>query len=581
MPLPPSKTSKLTFVFAAGIGLVFSGVVTALQAESSVGPVTPTGNFSVGRTCFHWVDSHRTDPVAAESRTKREFMVIVWYPAETNDSPVYAPWMPDRWASSEALFLYGQRVDAAKPLTIDQTQQAIRQSMSNSITEAPMAHGQRLWPVLLFAPGAGVNTAFYSTFTEDLASHGYVVFGIVPTGWVATVFPDGHKVPTSDKRSDDLGWITGTALPLWANDLHFMLDQVERLDRDSDGIFFHRLDLSRVGAFGHSFGGTASILAGLQDERIKAVLNLDGSPFGVLSKTVLPKPFMVIKHDISPKYAPAPPDEAGKAIQAKVEDELSSVYLKGRPGYRVAVAEAKHMTFSDMAVLQTWAEAGRRFVTEDANDGAMTLAVIRDYIRAFFDQFLLGRANPLLARPPGRYGICVLDSTTASEEQANNASSTDDSCVFDFERGETPNCIRQTPIGELFIASQFLKELDFDSYGLAPVLSPKDGWMYVSRRGMVIVQGVPATDNGPDSFHDGLVRIVRNTKYGFADRTGRILIPPTYDGAMNFEAGKAKVCNGCHSKCADHDCEHHVFAGGEWFQIDAKGTVVARIQPDN
>jgi len=342
-------------------------------------------------------------------------MVIAWYPAETNNSPVYAAWMPDRWASSEALFLYGQRIDSANPLTIGQAQQAIRQTISSSIAEAPMAHVQGLWPVLLFAPGAGVNTAFYSTFTEDLASHGYVVFGIVPTGWVATVFPDGHKVPTSNKRSDDLGWITGTALPLWANDLRFMVDQIEQLDRTSDSTFFHRLDLSRVGTFGHSFGGAASILAGLQDKRIKAVLNLDGSPFGVLSKTVLRKPFMVIKHDISPKYASVPPDEAGKAIQAKVEEELSSVYLKGRPGYRVAVGDAKHMTFSDMAVLQTWAEAGRRFATEDANDGAMTLAVICDYIRAFFDEFLLGRATPLLARPPGRYGICVLDSTTASK----------------------------------------------------------------------------------------------------------------------------------------------------------------------
>jgi hypothetical protein len=98
-----------------------------------------------------------------------------------------------------------------------------------------------------------------------------------------------------------------------------------------------------------------------------------------------------------------------------VEEALSSVYLKGKPGFRVSVAEAKHMTFSDMAVLQGWAEAGRRFGTEDANDGAMTLTVICDYIREFFDKFLLGEAAPLLARPRGRYGICVLDSTPASK----------------------------------------------------------------------------------------------------------------------------------------------------------------------
>ena len=165
---------------------------------------------------------------------------------------------------------------------------------------------------------------------------------------------------------------------------------------------------------GHSFGGTASILAGLQDARIKAVLNLDGSPFGVLSKRVLPKPFMVVKHDISPKYAIVPPGKAGKAMQAKVEEELSSVYLQGKPGYRVAVGEAKHMTFSDMAVLETWADAGRRFGAEDASDGDKTLSVICDFILAFFDRFLLGQAEPQLERQ-GKAGICVLDSNAVSK----------------------------------------------------------------------------------------------------------------------------------------------------------------------
>jgi predicted dienelactone hydrolase len=404
----------LRIVWASLLLLVMGVVIKVLGAEPSVGSVTPTGNFAVGRTLFHWTDSHRTDPVAAEPRTKREFMVIVWYPAETQDSSLRALWMPDQWAVNEASLLYGQRLDSKNPLTIGQAQQAIRLVVSNSIAEAPLAQDKASWPVLLFAPGAGVNTASYSTFTEDLASHGYVVFGIVPTGWVATTFPDGRYVPDSNKRSDNVDWITGTALPLWVDDLRFMLDQIEGLNKNSNSAFLHRLDLSRVGAFGHSFGGTASILAGLQDARIKAVLNLDGSPFGVLSKRVLPKPFMVVKHNISPKYAIVPPDKAGKAMQARVEEELSSVYLQGRPGYRVGVADATHMTFSDMAVLETWADAGRRFGAENASDGARTLAVICDYIRAFFDRFLLGQSSSLLERQ-GKAGICVLDLNVGSK----------------------------------------------------------------------------------------------------------------------------------------------------------------------
>jgi hypothetical protein len=408
---------RLCLFSIATTGLFLSLVAATVQAASPVGSAGPTGPFSVGRTLLYWVDSHRTDPVDGPPGTKREFMVIIWYPAERQTSAHYAPWMPERWASSEASFLYNQRRDSANPLTMSQAQEVIQQAVSNSVTDAPMSSAQRSWPVLLFSPGAGVNAAFYSTFTEDMASHGYVVFGIEPTGWVATAFPDGHEVPPSGRRSDDLAWITGTALPLWADDLRFMLDEIEKLDRGSQGVFSHRLDLRRIGAFGHSFGGAASISAGTQDQRIKAVLNLDGSPFGVLSKQVLRKPFMVIKHDISAKYAIVPPDDAGKAMQAHVEEELSSVYLRGQPGYRVAVTDAKHMTFSDMAVLPTWSDAGRRFGIEDADDGARTLKGICAYIEAFFDEFLLGKSSSLIDHPM-KSGIFVVDSTARPNHSA-------------------------------------------------------------------------------------------------------------------------------------------------------------------
>jgi hypothetical protein len=100
---------------------------------------------------------------------------------------------------------------------------------------------------------------------------------------------------------------------------------------------------------------------------------------------------MVIEYDISPQFVPIPPDEAEQEIHDLVEEELSFVYKKGKPGYRVEIAEAKHMTFSDLVILQAWADAGRCFGTEDPLDAARTLEVMRDYVREFFDKFLPGR----------------------------------------------------------------------------------------------------------------------------------------------------------------------------------------------
>ncbi len=167
------------------------------------------------------------------------------------------------------------------------------------------------------------------------------------------------------------------------------------------------------------------------------------------------------------------------------------------------------------------------------------------------------------------------------QSEGDKIGATRTACLFDFERGEVPNCVRESATGELFVAPQYLKELSFDSHGLAAVLSPKEGWMYVNRRGKVVIKGVPVMDNGADLFHDGLVRIVSNGKYGFANRRGHVVIPPIYDGALNFEKGRATVCKGCKSKCDDPGCEYHSFSGGEWFQIDITGTVLARLHPDN
>lgn len=169
--------------------------------------------------------------------------------------------------------------------------------------------------------------------------------------------------------------------------------------------------------------------------------------------------------------------------------------------------------------------------------------------------------------------------TANGRSDSANVEPPDASCLFDVERGELPGCLRENASGELFVAPKFLKELNFDSRGLAAVHSPTKGWMYVSREGKVVITGVAAMDNWADSFHDGLVRFVRDGKYGFANRKGWVVIPSVYDGAMNFHKGLASVCKHCVSQCSDPECEHHLFREGEWFQIDTKGNVVARLHP--
>ncbi len=194
---------------------------------------------------------------------------------------------------------------------------------------------------------------------------------------------------------------------------------------------------------------------------------------------------------------------------------------------------------------------------------------------------LVAGADPQISSPLRLNEFTALGREIPHQSVADKTSVAGTPCLFDFERGEVSKCILKSSTGDLIVAPQYLKELNYDSHGVAAVRSPLEGWMYVNRKGRVVISGVPVMDNWADTFHDGLVRFVRDKKYGFANRSGQIVTAPIYDGAMNFENGSAKVCKGCQDKCAEPACEHHVFSGGDWFLINTKGAVLKRIHPDN
>jgi hypothetical protein len=174
------------------------------------------------------------------------------------------------------------------------------------------------------------------------------------------------------------------------------------------------------------------------------------------------------------------------------------------------------------------------------------------------------------------HSFLIAGETTPSSKPAAVASEmTARPCWLEFAHSieKVPGCISVNAQGKLRIAARYLSRMTFDSHGLAAVVSQEEGWMYVDRTGTVLVTGVLSIDNTAESFHDGLVVIVRGKKYGFADRKGRIVIDPVYDGAGNFEHGRAAVCKGCKAECIEAECGYS-FTGGEWFSVNTKGEAV-------
>ncbi len=75
-------------------------------------------------------------------------------------------------------------------------------------------------------------------------------------------------------------------------------------------------------------------------------------------------------------------------------------------------------------------------------------------------------------------------------------------------------------------------------------------------------------DNGPDYIAEGLFRIIKDGKIGYANKDGEIVIKPQFYCAFPFNNGKAKVSLECSSV---EEGEHIRWESDNWFFIDKSG----------
>lgn len=109
----------------------------------------------------------------------------------------------------------------------------------------------------------------------------------------------------------------------------------------------------------------------------------------------------------------------------------------------------------------------------------------------------------------------------------------------------------------------------FRNYAI--VLKLNSGFVSIDRQQNILYKVLPF-DNGPDYTSDGLFRILKDNKIGYADsETGKIIIKPQYHCAFPFDNGIAKVSLKCKTK--SHG-EHTTWISNKWFYINKKGRKV-------
>jgi hypothetical protein len=260
--------------------LIVSALLSAAFGETSL--PAPTGTFPVGRQMLLWNDPSRPEDVGPTAGKPREIAAYVYYPAVASGSRVaYYPGLAGLENAPETRILrlqFGGVWDLVTSGTIG----------TNAYAAPPMPPGRTKFPVLLFSPGGPAPVLAYQLQLEELASHGYVIFALEHgTDSALIIRPDRTMIPNVSRRPPD-------PLPTVAyleavrdetirrtGDMVFSLSQISLLAKQPGSVLHNRLDLSRIGVFGHSAEGQAAVRTCQIDARVRACLNQDGEMFGI------------------------------------------------------------------------------------------------------------------------------------------------------------------------------------------------------------------------------------------------------------------------------------------------------------
>jgi predicted dienelactone hydrolase len=346
----------------------------------------PTDPYSVGTFDMALTDTSRREIYSAQPDDPRRIMIQVWYPAAPLPGDALAPWLShtDIVAPAIAGYLH------LPSFFLDHLKYARSQSYLNAPPAAPN-DGAPPFPVLLFSHGWNGFRSQNTYQVQELASHGYVVVALEHTyGARVTVFPDGQIAfnnPQALAPGQPENIADGAAQKLvdqWAGDLGFVLDTLAALNmNDLTHGLAGRLDLNRVGVFGHSTGGGAAIRFCSQDARCKAGLGEDAWMTPVAQDTLdrgVPQSFLFM---FSQKF----PTAKNWRLFAQLYGHSTG------PDYLMTIQGTAHYDFTDLPMLTPLAA---QLGLKGPLSGPRVLRIIDDYLLAFFDQYLKGQPATVL-----------------------------------------------------------------------------------------------------------------------------------------------------------------------------------------
>ena len=386
-----SSIRRLRVVLNSTLAVLYSAIAVSLPSLLPVFTFEkPAGPYKIGTITYDWKDTQREETLTPEPGDKRELMVQIWYPADTNAKGNMAPYISNSDVFAEG---YSKILNLPKFLFTN-----FGYVKTHAIENAEISNQETTYPVLLFSHGFSGHKNQNTFQIEQLVSQGYIVVGMDHTySSTTSVFSDGRVANYVPQKTESIAYLD-KANEGWVEDAKFVLNQVEQLaQNDPENRFTGRMDLENVGMFGHSFGGATSTQMLMTDSRIKAALNMDGVLYGKLRVPAdgLKKPFMMMSADDSIREAKATDDK--ELIEFIKETLPRYKYVTVGGNYWMKIKDMKHMGFSDLYLFSPLYER------MEGVDIQKAYRLINDYSLDFFNHYLKQQPFKLLEQNIGDY----------------------------------------------------------------------------------------------------------------------------------------------------------------------------------
>ena len=320
------------------IGLYVSGCATIVYRSIPLKDIAKVGGkYPVGTQNYYLVDPARPMWFTDDITGPREISVKVWYPADQRGLVKKAPYVNNQKVISEAL---SERLEVPNALMeraggID----------CNSWLEAAPAKGK--FPILIYSHGHQ-SLKIANTFqAEELATYGYIVVAPDHTYDAAITVLANERVVYSKSRlpgnnqrpsEEDMIARVQKQLTIRTEDVSFLIDKMLQQSASADN-FMANADTSKIGIFGHSFGGCTSVMSGYSDSRIDAVFGLDAY--------FLPLPEDIINRDMNKPFAHLGQPSWGSSNNYSVMETLAKKNSKISTHF--AVEGSRHYDFTDFS----------------------------------------------------------------------------------------------------------------------------------------------------------------------------------------------------------------------------------------